>query len=215
MSPEKIRAARRIIGTANAKIVKFPSRVLRVAVSGAYYEDKAPAARTHIPLPITGLHTVNKYSYAAISLIGAIPGGFLAYMMVSTMFTYFKDMAGMMRVVACVTLAASALMTVMPLGIVIFTYRPKTDEDEGTATDADADDDEESAEVEPMEVDDELGSSEDEDAEPVTPTAEAESEESVVIDTEGMFDDDIYDAGDEVDELEEEVEESPKKKKRK
>lgn len=155
---------------------------------------------------------MNKFTFAAVSLIGAIPGGYFAYMMVMAMLNYFKDMNGLMRIVTCTALAMSALMAVMPLGIVIFTAKPKTDEDEDTApkSKSQADDVDD---IESSEVDEELDSFDDIDAEPAVNlggTGDAESEESVVIDTEGMFDDDIYEAEDE--DLEEEV--APKKKKK-
>lgn len=153
---------------------------------------------------------MNKFTYAAISLIGAVPGGFFSYKMVAAMLDHFKDMNGLLRIISCLSLAVGALMAVMPIGIVIFTSKPKSEEEEqAEAKSAEVETAEESDDIESSEIDDELGSLEDPDAEPV---AAAESEESVVIDTEGMFDEDIYEADEE---LEEEAPAKKKKKKKK
>ena len=157
---------------------------------------------------------MNKFTYAGISLIGAIPGGYLSYLMVMAMIDHFSKMGGMMRTLTGLTLAASAVVAVMPLGIIVFASNPKSEEDE-EGTDALSDEeilDEETEPAEFMEEDaldaDEEEAEADHDA-PGTAGEDleqsvvmesmgsADSEESVVLDTEGMFDDDIYDAEDE------------------
>ena len=155
---------------------------------------------------------MNKFTYAAISLIGAIPGGFLAYLMVMAMIDHFSKMGGMMRALTGLTLAASAGMAVMPLGIIVFASKPKSEEDEeetGALSDEEVIDEE--AEPADFKEEDALDADEKE-ADHVAPETggedleqsvvmesmgSADSEESVVLDTEGMFDDDIYDAEDE------------------
>lgn len=136
---------------------------------------------------------MNKFTYAAISLIGAIPGGYLAYLMVMAMVNHFSEMVTMMRVLTGLTLAAAAVVAVMPIGILVFASKPKTEEED--------EDEEESASLDEDAVEDadpdafQAEAFDDDDAEHEPPNAQlenADSEESVVIETEGMFEDDIY-----------------------
>jgi len=79
---------------------------------------------------------VNKYTYAALALIVAVPGGFLCYLLVMAMLNDFPQMVVMMRVLACTMLAFSALATVLPVGILIFVK----DEKEEAGNDEDVED---------------------------------------------------------------------------
>ena len=171
------------------------------------------------PLGDFRLSIVNKFSSASVALILAIPAGFLSYLLVDAMLIHFRNMATVMRILTCVTLAFSALGTVLPVGIVIFT-KTETEEDAETETDEDAkkgeEEDGEKGEEEAADESDGLIPSDDgdpvpdeepsvvidafKDAEP-EPIARPEAEEadedmekSVVIDTTEMFDDDIYES---------------------
>ena len=91
--------------------------------------------------------SVSKISYASLALIAAVPGGYLSYLLVMTMLDNFGKMPGMFKILSCAILACSALMTVMPIGIMIFVR------DEETATDDEAVDEiEDVEEVENVEV---------------------------------------------------------------
>ena len=93
-----------------------------------------------VSLSLSGKAPVNKFTYAAISLIGAIPGGYLCFILVMAMKDYFAVMAGMMRVVVCGILGLSVVLTVIPVGILIFvkdeTAESETDDDEEALEDA-------------------------------------------------------------------------------
>ena len=165
---------------------------------------------------------MNKFSSASVALILAIPAGFLSYLLVDAMLIHFRNMATVMRILTCITLAFSALGTVLPVGIVIFT-KTETEEDAETEADEDAkegeeEDGEASEEGEEAAAEDTEGIIPSDDGDPVPDEepivvidafkdAESESiarpdaddadedmEKSVVIETTGMFDQDIYES---------------------
>ncbi|MFQ5731650.1 MAG: hypothetical protein ACE5KM_06830 [Planctomycetaceae bacterium] len=85
---------------------------------------------------------MSKITYAAMSLIVAVPGAVLSYLLVAAMLNHFGDMAGMIQTLVCAILAISALMAFMPVGIVIFVKddkaeKQKSDEDEDSEEAAD------------------------------------------------------------------------------
>ena len=92
-----------------------------------------------------------------MSLIGAVPGAVLTYLLVMApassdeafgpLVYHFSDMVGMMRMVVCLILVLSVLMTVMPVGILLFIKEEKPDK----ADEAEPDEDE------PAETLDEVG----------------------------------------------------------
>ena len=168
------------------------------------------------PLGDFRLPIVNKFSSASVALILAIPAGFLSYLLVDAMLIHFRNMATVMRILTCVTLAFSALGTVLPVGIVIFT-KTETEEDAETEADEEAkkgeeeDGEEEAADEsdglipsadgdpvpdeEPSVVIDAFKDAESESiARPDADDADADMEKSVVIETTGMFDQDIYES---------------------
>lgn len=120
--------------------------------------------------------SVSKISYASLALIAAIPGGYLSYLLVMTMLDNFGKMPGMFKILSCAILACSALMAVMPIGILIFVR------DEETAKDDEAVD--EIEDVEDVEDIDEVEAAEtiDEDVD-ATPVAAFDSDEVEVTDT--------------------------------
>lgn len=75
---------------------------------------------------------MNRNTFAAVSLIAAVPGAFMAYLLVMAFVNRFESMAGMFRIVSGLTLLVSAFLTVLPIGIIVFW--PKTEEDEEPAT---------------------------------------------------------------------------------
>jgi hypothetical protein len=91
-------------------------------------------------VPSTGELTVNKLSFAALSLIGAIPGGYLTFRLVMALVHHFRDMVGMMKVVVGLILLLSAVVTVIPIGILIFVREEKEKKLKDEPTEADADD---------------------------------------------------------------------------
>jgi len=75
-------------------------------------------------------------TFAALSLIGAVPGGYLSFKLVMAMLGHFRDMVGMMKVVVCLILLLSAFVTVIPIGILIFVKeekKPKAKDEESAA----------------------------------------------------------------------------------
>lgn len=100
--------------------------------------------------PIHLANLVSKISYAALALIAAIPGGYLSYLLVMTMLDNFGRMPGMFKILSCAILACSALMTVMPVGIMIFVH------DEEKDAESEADEAEAADEVEEVDAVDEV-----------------------------------------------------------
>jgi hypothetical protein len=72
-----------------------------------------------------------------LSLIGAIPGGYLSYRLVMAMVYHFRDMVGMMKVVVSLILVLSAAVTLIPIGILIFVKEEKDGKSADEETGAD------------------------------------------------------------------------------
>lgn len=140
---------------------------------------------------------MSKLTYAALSLIGAIPGGFLSYRLVAAMLSHFRDMVGMMKLVVCLILLLGAIVTVMPLGILVFVKeeKPEQAKDEQDETAADVAEDVEAAEAPASDDDAEVESLEPE-------------ETATAVEDDGDFFEDFVEA-------EEEPEPKGKKKKKK
>jgi len=101
---------------------------------------------------------VNKLSLAAVSLVAAVPGGVLAVLMALVFLRHAEHMKTSMLVLAGLTLAVSSLVTVMPLGILIFGSKgkPKLKADKGKPDDGDGDDSEDDQEQDSLGESDEL-----------------------------------------------------------
>ena len=98
---------------------------------------------------------MSKTNLLLVSLIAAIPGGFLTFWLVSAFLGYADKMSMLFIALAAITLIASVAMTLAPVGIFLFT--PK-DEKEPGAKDAKKDDDvEEFGEDELEDVEEEDG----------------------------------------------------------
>tara|TARA_R100001132_G_C3275139_1_gene97802 strand:- start:3307 stop:3810 length:504 start_codon:yes stop_codon:yes gene_type:complete len=63
---------------------------------------------------------VSKLQLPLISLIAAIPGGFLAYLLVMAFLNHAESMSTMLLAVAGTTLLMSAVLVLMPIGALIF-----------------------------------------------------------------------------------------------
>jgi hypothetical protein len=63
---------------------------------------------------------VNKWNLSALSLVAAVPAGFLAYLMVATFLFQVQNLNWKFQVLAGATLAFSALLVLMPFGILVF-----------------------------------------------------------------------------------------------
>ena len=74
---------------------------------------------------------VSKLNLFFVSLVAAVPGGVLSYFLVTNFLTRADQMESMLQIVSAVTLALSALVTLLPFGILIF--GPKTEEPEAPA----------------------------------------------------------------------------------
>jgi len=172
------------------------------------------SARKHsfAPILLTRQVTVNKFLYAALSLIAAVPGGILGFLLLKAAILdgHFRDMAGLMKAVVVAVFGLSAVLTVIPLGILLFVRGEK---EEAAEDEAELDEDEEEppeaeAEVEEAEAADveeavEGETEMDEDEEPTVrmdePTEAQATEASVVIEPEEDSAD-IYEADEEPDE---------------
>lgn len=167
---------------------------------------------------------MNKFSYAALALIAAIPGGFLSYMLVMTMLSNFRNMTGTFKFLVCAILACSALMAVMPIGIMIFVRDEEKERQKAEAAE-DLDEVEDvQDEVEPVEepvavaTRDEVEVSETDQVAAPAAGEELDQSKSVEIDTSDLheqsdsveFEADVY----VTDENEAEADEKPSKKKR-
>jgi hypothetical protein len=62
---------------------------------------------------------VSKLSLALVSLVAAIPGGFLIYLLVMAFLSHANDMSGTLKIVAAATLGATSFISLMPLGILL------------------------------------------------------------------------------------------------
>lgn len=72
---------------------------------------------------------MGKWSYAATSLIAAVPAGYLSYLMASVFVKRAEDLETPFQVWVGATLAISALVTVLPIGILIFGRKKAKAED--------------------------------------------------------------------------------------
>ncbi len=65
---------------------------------------------------------VSKMSFTAISLVAAIPAGFLAYLMVMTILQDpgFDQLIGFLQIIVGLTLVAGTCVALMPIGILLF-----------------------------------------------------------------------------------------------
>lgn len=130
---------------------------------------------------------MSRLSAVLVSLVAAVPGAALAYLMVTAFLGASADnMSGTLMGLAAATLGASALMAVLPVGIFLFTPKPKAaseepepfaevpDEQQGAVAVGDeegleVDEDFEAAETEPGTADeldfteDDFGTEEDDD----------------------------------------------------
>ncbi len=127
---------------------------------------------------------MSKISYAALSLIGAVPGGYLSYLLVMAMLNHFSRMPGIMRIIVCLILALSAFVTVIPVG--------EKEDAEETKSESAADEREEADDEHPEET----GEASAEDLPDLESAGVIASEESVMIEHDEELDD-IYEAEDE------------------
>lgn len=108
---------------------------------------------------------MGKISFFFASLVAAVPAGYLAYEMASTFLTRADKMAGVLTIIAGLTLAVSAVVTLIPVAILLFV--PSAEKPAKASEDAAAaDDGDESLEAEDEDVvaeDDELEAFDDED----------------------------------------------------
>lgn len=81
--------------------------------------------------------TVSKLNFAAMSLIAAIPGGYLLFRMLKAI-PHFGEMVGMMRIVYGLILVLTAVVTVIPVGILIFVKEDKQPKSRDEETEAEA-----------------------------------------------------------------------------
>ena len=105
--------------------------------------------------------SVGKLSYAAMSLVGAIPAGFLSFVMIRTFLNRTETLTTALTVLTGFTLAVSAFVTLLPVGILIFSPKPQETETDDEADSSDESSDDSSAAdqvVEDLEpADDEFG----------------------------------------------------------
>lgn len=66
-------------------------------------------------------------SLAAVALVGAVPAAWLSYLLVASLIGGFENMSGMFKGLSIFTLAVSAFVAVLPIGIVVF--GPKSEEE--------------------------------------------------------------------------------------
>ena len=138
---------------------------------------------------------MNKLSLAAVSLVAAIPAGVLAVLMTLAFLRHAEHMKTSLLVLAGLTLAISALVTVMPLGILIFGSKEKQKSKADQATPDDADNSADDQGPDSFAESDEPQSS---DSKADIETAEGEDEEDLeVVDDEDFgFSDDDFDMED-------------------
>ncbi len=85
---------------------------------------------------------MSKLSLLLTSLVAAIPGGYLTYLMVMTFLNRADQMSGTLMGLAGLTLAMSACITLTPFGIAIFTPKGEKVASAGSAQEeADVDED--------------------------------------------------------------------------
>ena len=129
---------------------------------------------------------MNKNQLALTSLTAALPGAFLAYLMVAAFLTGFEHMAMTLQALAGLTLLVSAGVALMPVAIIVFgpkVEKPKKAE-EGEEADV--------AEAVVPEGPDELGDDEMQLADDVFSDDELEIDDDEVM----VADDDVFDDAD-------------------
>lgn len=63
---------------------------------------------------------MTKSSLALVTIVSAIPGAFLAFVLVTSLLNSFSDMPGMFVGLVALTLISAALAAVMPIGVMLF-----------------------------------------------------------------------------------------------
>lgn len=63
---------------------------------------------------------MSKWNLIAVSIVAAVPGAFLAYLMVDAFLSGADAMSGTMMALVGITLATSATMALTPVGIAVF-----------------------------------------------------------------------------------------------
>lgn len=63
---------------------------------------------------------MSKWNLIAVSIVAAVPGAFLAYLMVSAFLSGADSMSGIMMALVGITLATSATVALTPVGIAVF-----------------------------------------------------------------------------------------------
>ena len=81
---------------------------------------------------------MSKLGLASVSLVAAIPGGFLVVLLVMTFLSNADKLSGMMWAMSVTTLLTSVLVAVIPVGVMLF--GPKA-ESSDTAEELDGEDD--------------------------------------------------------------------------
>lgn len=157
---------------------------------------------------------MSKLNLMLLSLVAAVPGGVLAYLMVAAFLTRSGDMTGTFQILAGLTLVVSALVAVVPIGILLFSKKEPKAEEEAEEGEPDASEDEELADeaVEPGfgDVVDETEIP-DEDLEAVDDDFDLGDEDSDAAETlEGMDDFSEEDDGFEIDGFEDDDTTSPR-----
>lgn len=127
---------------------------------------------------------MGKKQLIAVSLVAAVPGAFLAYLMVMAFLSGADKMGGILMGAAGLALVTGTLMAVTPIGLAIFVGRG----DKSQAATAEPVGNESGGEMETfsegVEFDDDAETSE-------YPVAEG-SESEIVMDDSGFDDDDVF-----------------------
>lgn len=140
----------------------------------------------------------NKLGLVLLSLVAAVPGGYLCFLLVMAMLSSFGKMSGMMRGMVCLILVFGAVVTATPLGIMIFGPKDES-ETAGKGRKGKSDDEPDSDDLEEVDEADDL-------SRPAAATGGQTSEsvvmesvemESVEVESEEMVDDDLYMTDDE------------------
>jgi hypothetical protein len=149
-----------------------------------------------------------------LSLVAAVPGGVLAYLMVAAFLTRSGDMTGTFQILAGLTLVLSVLVAVIPVGILLFSRKEPQADKEAKEGEPDESSDEEVIDeaVEPgfgeadeaMEIPDEdLEAVEDDFADDEFDLDEEDSDSAETIEGMDAFSDDDVDEDFEIDGFEE------------
>jgi hypothetical protein len=95
-----------------------PARQMRLA-SRRSFKLRWKAASI-VPQSLASGNLVSKMNLFLVSLVAALPGGVLSYILATNFIFSADKMEGMVQIVSGFTLAMSALVTVLPFGILIF-----------------------------------------------------------------------------------------------